>query len=153
MAEERFSRPAAVRDAAWLWVAAVAAGVVETIGAIAVMAADGSEFGPLAAGAGVRAAIYAVVLMVVWRFWKGQRWARWLLAAGLGVFGTLSLVAEPLGALATGHAIPALSLEFVLTVLVRSVHVIAVLGACVLMFRPAANLWFRAQPGTPARAG
>lgn len=73
--------------------------------------------------------------------------ARIALALGLGVLGTASMVVQPLGYLADGGSVAdalsragALDLVFGAS---RAVHVAAVLTAVALMFRPAANAYFR----------
>ncbi|TQS44433.1 hypothetical protein [Cryptosporangium phraense] len=143
--------PRAVRAAALWWVTAVGAGVVETIGTVAVLASHGESTEVLGVGLGVRAVIYALVLLVVSRLWRGHPWARWVLAVGLGVFGTLSLVAEPIGWLLAGHSLGALlastDLELALVIAIRAVHVAAVMAACVCMFRPASNAYLRRAVG------
>jgi hypothetical protein len=147
--------PGVVRAATVAWVAAVAAGVVEAAGTVVVWASgDLPELsgGSLAAGLGIRAAVYTVVLLVVAAFWRGKNWARIALALGLGVVGMLSLVAEPIGWLADGHslgdALSEASLSLALVIAIRTLHVVAVLAGLVLMFRPAANQYFR-RTGRP----
>ncbi|SHN42733.1 hypothetical protein [Cryptosporangium aurantiacum] len=139
--------PSAVQASAAWWVTAVAAGVVETIGTVAVLANDGEAIGPLLAGVGVRAVVYTVVLLVVAAFWRGRRWARIALGLGLGVVGMLSLVADPISWLADGNslgdALGSADLQLALVIAIRTLHVVAVVMACVLMFRPAANRYFR----------
>ncbi|NYI94255.1 hypothetical protein HNR12_000532 [Streptomonospora nanhaiensis] len=140
------SRPAAVRTAAGVWAAAVALGVAES----AVMAADlvsaGTPWGELLPGLGVRAVVYGVVLAVVAALYGGRRWARPVLALGLGVVGTLSLVVEPVtwllqGGLAEG--LPLLTPHLAVVAAPRALHVAAVFAALVLMYRPSANAYFR----------
>jgi len=137
--------PPVVRAAAAAWVAAVAAGVVETIGTIAYLASSASaEVSP--AEIGTRAVVYTIVLLVVAQFWQGRRWARTALGLGLGVVGLLSLVADPISWLIEGHslrdALSSAELSLALVITIRTVHVAAVVAACALMFRPAANRYF-----------
>lgn len=138
--------PPTVRAATASWAAAVGAGVVETIGTVAVLAASPSE-DVAPAEIGMRAVIYTVVLLVMSQFWRGRRWARTALALGLGVVGMLSLVADPIGWLIEGHslgdALSSADLSLALLIAIRTLHVAAVVVACVLMFRPAANRYFR----------
>ncbi|GAA0262448.1 hypothetical protein [Cryptosporangium japonicum] len=142
--------PPVVRAAAVAWAVAVAAGAVEALGTAVAWGlgeVPGLTSGSLAAGLGVRSAVYAIVLLVVARFWRGRNWARLTLAVGLGVFGMLSLLAEPVGWLADGHSlVDALSeggLLLALTIAIRALHVAAVLVGLTLMFRPEANRYFR----------
>ena len=82
------------------------------------------------------------------RMLRGRNWAGITLATGLGVLGTLSIVISPVSWLAAGHSVG----EFLagadpmllLFASSRVVHLIAVFAALVLMFRPAANDYFRA---------
>ncbi|WP_211247344.1 hypothetical protein [Cryptosporangium arvum] len=137
----------------------MAAGAVEALGmsvAWALGEVPGLSGGSLAAGLGVRAVVYTVVLLVVARFWRGRNWARLTLAVGLGVVGMLSLVLEPVSWLADGHSLAdALSeggLALALTIAIRALHVAAVLVGLALMFRPEANRYFRdARRGLRAR--
>ncbi|MFI5953326.1 hypothetical protein [Cryptosporangium sp. NPDC051539] len=139
--------PAAIRAATMWWVAAVGAGVVEAIGTVAVLASRGESGGVLGAGLAFRFAVYALVLFVTFRLWSGRRWARWVLAVGLGVFGLLSLVMEPIGWLASGHSpaevFTSTDLTVALVIAIRSIHVVAVLAACVCMFRPESSAYLR----------
>ncbi|MFG1925514.1 hypothetical protein [Cryptosporangium sp. NPDC048952] len=148
--------PAVVRTAAAALVVAVAAGAVEALGmavAWGLGEVPGLSGGSLAAGLGMRAVIYTVVLLVVAQFWRGRNWARLTLAVGLGVVGLLSLVMEPISWLAEGNSLAdALGeggLALALTIAIRALHVGAVLVGLVLMFRPEANRYFRA--GTRGR--
>ena len=138
--------PSTVRSAVAWWTIAVGAGALETIGTVAVQAADGAADSALAVGVGVRVAVYTIVLLVVAALWRGNRWARVGLAVGLGGLGLLSLVADPVGWLASGNSVwdglRAADVQLALLIAVRSVHVAAVLAACVLMFRPASNRYF-----------
>ena len=142
--------PGAVRAATVAWVTAVAAGVVEAAGMVVAWTfgeVPGLSGGSLAAGLGVRAMVYTIVLLVIALFWRGKNWARIGLALGLGIVGMLSLVAEPIGWLAEGHslgdALSEASLSLALVIAIRTLHVLAVVAALVLMFLPAANQYFR----------
>lgn len=139
--------PTAVRAAFALWLTAVAAGVFETVLAVAGAAADGSADG-IAFGLALRMAVFSAAVLVAVRMRRGANWARLTLAGGLGVLGTLSLVVGPVQWLADGHtpgaAFRDLNVLDVLFGASRVLHLVAVLTAVVLMFRPAANAWFRA---------
>ncbi|MFJ3880336.1 hypothetical protein ACIPW5_23115 [Streptomyces sp. NPDC090077] len=139
--------PAPVRTAYVLWLAAVAAGAFETVLAVGRMAADGTgSAGEIGTGLAVRITVFGLAVLFARRMREGARWARVTLALGLGVLGTASMVAQPLGYLAGGGSVAdALSRAGALDLLFgasRTVHVAAVLGAVALMFRPAANTWF-----------
>ncbi|TDD43589.1 hypothetical protein [Saccharopolyspora elongata] len=70
-----------------------------------------------------------------------------MLAVLLGGIGMLSMVGPPLASALTGGGIAPPSDAWQLAfVLVRALHVIAVAGALVAMFRPSANRFFRAIP-------
>ncbi|MEU7576963.1 hypothetical protein AB0B50_05075 [Streptomyces sp. NPDC041068] len=141
--------PPAVRTAFALWLTAVAAGVFETVLAVAGAVADGdASTGGLVSGLLLRMAVFSAAVLVAVRMRRGANWARLTLAGGLGVLGTLSLVVEPVRWLADGHGLgDAVRDAGVLDVLFggsRVLHLTAVLTATALMFRPAANAWFRA---------
>lgn len=142
--------PAPVRRAFALWVTAVAAGAVETALAVGGMVADGSRsFAEIAMGIAVRLTVFTVVVLVALRMRRGAGWARLALAFGLGVLGTASMVTEPIRYLTGGHSLGAAVAKAGAADLVfgasRVLHVAAVLTAVVLMFRPAANAYFRAR--------
>ncbi|MET9688855.1 hypothetical protein ABZY81_10295 [Streptomyces sp. NPDC006514] len=142
--------PAHVRTAYALWLTAVAAGAFETVLAVGRMAADGSgSAGEIGTGLAVRLAVFTLAVLFARRMRGGARWARVTLALGLGVLGTASMVVQPLAYLADGGSLgDALSRAGVLDLFFggsRIVHVAAVLTAVVLMFRPAANRYFRAS--------
>jgi hypothetical protein len=86
--------PAELRVAFLLWMGTLAAGVVE----IALHHVD-------IAGLAIRLSLYAVVAAIALRFRAGRNWARPTLAVGLGVFGTLSLVVEPVTWLLDGNSL------------------------------------------------
>jgi hypothetical protein len=141
--------PPPVRAATAAWVTAVGAGVVETIGTVAVRASS-TTLDVAPAEIGTRAVIYTVVLLVIAQFWRGHRWARTALALGLGVVGMLSLVADPIGWLIEGNslsdALASADLSLALVIAIRTLHVAAVVVGCALMFRPVANRYFRHTP-------
>jgi hypothetical protein len=139
--------PATVRVAFWCWLAAVGAGVVETI----LVVTGGETQDGLVAGVTVRAAVFTAAVAVSWQMLAGRPWARIVLAAGLGVVGLSSMVADPIAWLAGGNSIASLLADSTMSDLVfgavRAVHVVAVLAATALMFTPPSNAWFR--PGPP----
>lgn len=136
--------PVPVRLSVLGWLTAVAAGVVEAL--VRMMLPDPPTPGRLAA----RFAIYAVVVALVLALRTGRNAVRWALAVLLGGVGTLSLVIEPLSWLLAGGS-PATFLTTadgpaLLVAGLRVVHLVAVLTALMLMFRPRANAFFRAMP-------
>src|SRR5829696_1310164 len=138
--------PNDVRASFVLWLAAVAAGVFETILAIIEAVSGHSALGIV--GVSMRLLIFTVVVYVASQMLRGRNWARFVLAIGLGVLGTLSIVIGPVSWLAEGHTIgeflAGADLMLLLFASSRVVHLIAVFAALVLMFRPAANDYFRA---------
>ena len=142
--------PNDVRASFVLWLAAVAAGVFETI-LVIIEAVSGQlalGIGGVIAGVSMRLLIFSVVVYVASQMLRGRNWARFVLAIGLGVLGTLSIVIGPVSWLAEGHTIGEFLAGADLMVLLfassRVVHLMAVFAALVLMFRPAANDYFRA---------
>ncbi|MGI5245027.1 hypothetical protein [Dactylosporangium sp. CA-139066] len=138
--------PSSVTQSFWLWVGAVAAGAVETVAVV-----GGGEAGSgrdVAVGVGVRCLAYALVLGLAFLMRGGTRWARIVLALGLGILGTLSLVMEPIEWLADdNNSIKTLFAEvdgwWWVAAAARGGHILAVWGAVALMFTTAANRYFR----------
>lgn len=148
--------PPSVRAAFALWITAVVAGFFETVLMVGGLLAEGdTSAGELAGGLLLRMAVFSAAVLVAVQLRRGRNWARLTLAVGLGVFGTLSLVIEPLRWLADGHspgdALRDLGAVDVLFGASRVLHLSAVLGAMVLMFRPTANAWFRARSARSER--
>jgi hypothetical protein len=137
--------PLVVRRAFWLWVLAVVAGAVETV--FVVGSGDAGSGGEVVVGVLVRCLAYGVVLGLAMLMLRGKRWARIVLALGVGILGTLSLVMEPIEWVLDGNSVSGLleRADFAWwgTAVSRAVHVIAVWGGVVLMFMPAANRYFR----------
>lgn len=136
--------PKDVRASFVLWLTAVGAGVVETlIRVVFTLTGDPESNGLL-----LRVIVYAVAVYVAWQMRRGNEWARISLAVLLGGIGTLSLVVDPISWLVEGHPLDEFfaqaNLLFVLIAPIRIVHLAAVISAFVLMFRPAANDYFRA---------
>ena len=138
--------PGAVQTAFLLWLVAVGAGVAETIVRVVDSLAAGAGAG--AGGVLIRVVVYAAVVYVATRMRSGKRWARDTLAIALGVVGTLSLVIDPISWLAAGNSLREVYAEadllFAFVAPIRVVHLAAVIGALVYMYRPAANRYFRA---------
>jgi hypothetical protein len=135
------TRPVAVRRSILLWLAAIGAGVAEAL--VHVAQADAPSTGALA----VRFTIYAALTALVLALRTGRNAVRWVVAVLLGGIGTLSLVVEPVSWWTAGGSVPAfLAAADGPTLLItglRLFHVLAVLAALVLVFRPQANRFFR----------
>lgn len=119
--------------------AAVGAGVLETT----VHLFDDS--GPLVdqlPGVAMRLLIYAAVSWVVWQLWRGRGWAKPVLAVGLGLVGTASLIIEPITAIADGasigDSIASASAAALAIGVFRIAHILLVVVAMALMFLPRA---------------
>jgi hypothetical protein len=116
-------------------------------GRVTDLVSDGAETGGIIAGVAVRTVVFAVAIFLALRLHQGRNWARMALAVLLGVFGSLSLLIDPVRWLAAGNslsdAMAAADATAVLFASSRVVHLAAVFGAMVLMFRPAANTFFR----------
>jgi hypothetical protein len=147
--------PNEVQASFLLWLAAVAAGVLETIirviDALAMGFASGSggetDVTGVISGVVIRVIIYTLVVYIITRMRLGKSWARLTLAVLLGVIGTLSLVIDPILWLAGGNSLSEVFTEanllFFFIAPIRIVHLAAVIAALVLMFLPAANTYFR----------
>ncbi|QIS17355.1 hypothetical protein [Nocardia terpenica] len=140
------SRPASVSLAFQAVVAALLCGITETVVHLAV-ALDSAhpDLSGLGRQVAVRAAIYGVVFAVALRMAAGRRWARTLLAVGLGTAGLASLLVEPLTALAThgfGEVGAGLTPAAGLTALLRTGHVVAVLVMLAALGRADARRYF-----------
>ncbi|MCK2242627.1 MULTISPECIES: hypothetical protein [unclassified Crossiella] len=136
--------PTSVRYSAALWLAAVGAGVAETVlGVLEHQPTVDEAVVPV----GIRVVVTAILVPLILAFRRGRGWARVALALLLGVAGTLSLVVEPISWLAAGNDPVALfagaDAGFLVFAVVRALHIAAVFGALVLMFTPSANGWFR----------
>jgi hypothetical protein len=135
--------PAAVQLSIVLWLAAIGAGVAEAL--VHLLLPQPPTLGQLAA----RFGIYAVLTVLVLALRTGRNSVRWTVAVLLGGFGTVSLVIEPMSWLLAGGS-PGLFLvtaeaPALVAAVLRIAHLIAVFSALVLMFRPAANAWFRGR--------
>lgn len=139
-------RPQSVTLAFRALVAAVGFGVAETAVHSSGQFGQSTGLGALAAGWLLRTGIYVVVLVVAWRMLHGDRWARLMLALGIGVLGTASLLVEPLTALlaadSAGDLLPDTTVENALVAITRIGHICAVLIAIPAMYTPQARAWF-----------
>jgi hypothetical protein len=136
-----------------LWLAAVAAGLFETI-LVVIDATDGSvgSAAQVAAGVALRLLVFTAAVYLATRLRQGKQSARVALAVLLGGIGTLSLVIGPVTWLAEGgsltDALAAADLGSVLFAASRVVHLGAVIAALILMFHPAANAYIQASQAT-----
>lgn len=139
--------PAPVHAAFLAWLVAIAAGVVEGAVHVSTELSAGTAFGDLGAGLALRAAIYALAIWTFVQMRNGRNWARLTLTVVLGGLGTLSLVLEPIGWLVAGNslgtAVADASAADLLIATSRVAHLAAVVVGVVLMYRPAANRYFR----------
>jgi hypothetical protein len=147
--------PNAVQASFLLWLTAVAAGVLETIIRVIDELAMGwgsgnggeTDVTGVISGVVIRVIIYTLVVYIITRMRLGKRWARLTLAMLLGVIGALSLIIDPISWLAGGNSLSEVftqaDLLFFLIAPIRTVHLVAVIVALVLMFLPAANTYFR----------
>jgi hypothetical protein len=127
------------------WFLAVGAGVAETVVSAIEAIGDGISMPALAAQLAVRTVIYGALFVIIDRYFRrGVPWSRYLLAGLLGTVGLASLVYEPITWLAQND-LAALdwSASFVITAVLRTIHLSALLAALVLSFRPDTNRWFR----------
>ncbi|MEV0198415.1 hypothetical protein [Nonomuraea sp. NPDC050691] len=142
--------PPAVVAAMSLWLFAVAAGAFEAVLIVSRALSSGAAFGELLPQIAFRLAVFAAAVFLALRLRQGRNWARLTLAAGLGIFGTLSLVIEParwlLDGGSIGEAVAAWAPMDFLFAGSRILHLLAVLGAVTLMFQPRANAFFRGRP-------
>jgi hypothetical protein len=137
--------PAAVQMSVVLWLAAIGAGAVEAL--VHLLLPEPPTLAQLAA----RFGIYAVLTVLVLALRTGRNAVRWTVALLLGGVGTLSLLVEPVSWLLAGGS-PGLFLvtadaPALVAATLRAAHLVAVFSALALMFRPAANAWFRGRPG------
>ena len=142
----RPSPPSTVTVSVALWLGAILAGVGEAF--VRLAAPDAPAPDELA----VRFGIYLVLAVLVLALRRGHDAVRWTVAVLLGGLGTLSLVVEPFGYLATGGSAGAFLAtangpELVAAGL-RGLHVAEVLVALALLFHPSSTAFFRhRRPG------
>ncbi|WP_043780752.1 membrane protein [Rhodococcus sp. JVH1] len=126
---------------------ALFAGVVEALAHTSpALEGPAADVASLARQLVVRIVVYGAVLFVMTRFRSGRAWARNTLAIGLGVFGVASLVMEPITWMWAGNdpmsAVSGLTLDAAVIATARLTHLVAVIAAVALMFRPDANRYF-----------
>jgi hypothetical protein len=135
--------PAAVQLSVVLWLAAIGAGATEAL--VHLLLPQPPTLGQVAA----RFGIYAVLTVLVLALRTGRNSVRWTVAVLLGGFGTVSLVIEPMSWLladgSPGLFLVTADAPALVAAVLRIAHLVAVFSALVLMFRPAANVWFRGR--------
>jgi hypothetical protein len=141
--------PLAVRAAVTLWLAAIGAGVAESVLGVLGAIADGSSVVGVVVQIAFRAIVYGGLFVVVDRYFRpGVRWARALLTGLLGTVGIATLVIGPVNWLVTDGDFSTLdwSASFLAFAVIRCLHITAVITAIVLSFQPDANRWFGNRP-------
>jgi hypothetical protein len=116
---------------------------------------DGVSMSSLAGQVAVRAVIYGALFVVIDRYFRrGVRWSRYLLAGLLGTVGIASLVTEPIGWLLGNGDWSTIdwSTTLLAIVVIRAIHLTAVLTALVLTLHPETSQWFnKKKAGLPNR--
>lgn len=147
----RMKIPGAVRSSAYLWGAAVVAGVLESAMAIV----NAAKAGPLGqdvwGNVALRCAVYLLAASLLVAFRRGKRWARTTLTVLLTVIGLATLVLPAVAAMADGQGFVAafgddgrLGSAFAV---VRLTHIGCVVLASVLMYTATANGYFGTRGG------
>ena len=135
------SAPAPVRTSVRLWLVAIAAGAAEAL--LRLLLPEP----PTPAQLGVRFAIYTALVVLVLALHTGRRAVRWAVAVLLGGIGTVSLVIEPLSWLLAGGSpvefLASADTPTLLILVLRVLHIAAVIGALAVLFHPRANAFFR----------
>ena len=148
--------PDAVQGAFVLWLAAIAAGMFETVLAVTRMLTEDTASGGTAVQLLFRCAVFAGATLLTFRMRQGYHGSRVALAVLLGGLGLLSMLVPPLLAIAAGGSVAGLLRDSSLLDLVfgssRTLHVVAVVAALVLMFRPTAQTYFRVHRARTGRA-
>jgi hypothetical protein len=133
--------PAPVRLSVRLWLGAIAAGAAEALVWLV------QPEPPTPTQLGVRFAIYTALVVLVLALHTGRAPVRWAVAGLLGGIGSLSLVIEPLTWLGAGGSpaafLAAADAPTLMIVILRVLHIAAVVGAMVALFRPEANAFYR----------
>jgi hypothetical protein len=149
-------KPEPVKYSVLLWVAAVAAGVVETALAVADIARESGLDAGVWMNLGMRSVVYLGALVLIVHFSRGRRWARAGLAVLLSVIGMAAMVVPAAMELANGESFTASvggDGEFAAAFLVvRLAHIAAVILATGLMFSGPANRYFAKREPQPAAA-
>lgn len=116
------------------------------ISVIEILSRDSGLGSSIFIAVGTRTIIFAGLVYIIIKMYRGRNWARIVLAILLGGIGTLSLVIDPvkwiLDGNSLGGAFSSMTLHSFLFGLSRIVHLASVITALILMFRPAANKYF-----------
>ncbi len=140
-AAARPDRPSTVTLSVALWLGAILAGVAETFVHLAMPDPPGAD------ALAVRFGIYLVLGVLVLALRTGSNAVRWAVAILLGGVGMLSLVVEPIGYLVAGGSVGGFLATAGVADLaaagLRTLHVVEVLAALVLMFHPSSTAFFR----------
>jgi uncharacterized membrane protein (DUF441 family) len=127
-----------------MWLLAVGAGVAESVLGAVEAVRDDIALPALVAQLAVRTIVYGGLFVTIDRYFRhGVPWSRYLLAGLLGTVGLASLVYEPVSWL-TDNNLTALdwSPTFVLSAVLRTIHLSTLLAALALTFHPQTNRWF-----------
>jgi len=141
--------PQEVKRSFLFWLIAIAAGVFEMIIAVTeILSRDSGPGNSIFIAVGIRTIIFAGLIYIIVKMYRGRNWARIALAILLGGIGTLSLVIDPIKWIMEGNslvqAFAGMTLYSTLFGLSRIVHLASVIFALILMFRPAANKYYQA---------
>ncbi|KQL44619.1 hypothetical protein AN963_24920 [Brevibacillus choshinensis] len=141
--------PQEVKKSFLFWLVAIAAGVFEMIIAVSeILSKDSGPGNSIFIAVGIRTIIFTVLVYIIMKMYRGRNWARIALAILLGGIGTLSLIIDPVKWILEGNsldkALAGMTFYSILFGLSRIVHLASVIVAFILMFRPAANHYFRA---------
>lgn len=145
-----FAQPhLAVHTAFYLWLSAVALGVIETVIELVRAAVDGADLAGMMPLLAIRIVVFSLAIYVTFQVRNGKNWARLTLAIGLGIFGMISMIMHPIQRLVEGVSVSTIldqseMVDFLFGAS-RALHIAAVAIAVGLMFVPAANAYFRAK--------
>lgn len=139
--------PSDVKKSYLFWLVAIAAGVFEMAIAVTQMLSNGSEAGNgIIIQVGLRSIIFAALVYVIVKMYRGNKLARIVLTILLGGIGTATLIIDPINWLLEGNslymAFTGMTVYSGLFGISRIVHLASVITATVLMYRPAANKYF-----------
>ncbi|ADB34118.1 hypothetical protein Kfla_5102 [Kribbella flavida DSM 17836] len=138
--------PLTARTATSAWFLAVGAGVAESVLGLVGAIGDGTPVVGLVAQVALRTIVYGGLFVTIDRYFRhGVPWSRWLLTVLLGTVGLATLLISPISWLADGADVASVDVTagFVVFAVLRTVHVLAVITACVLTFHPDTTAWFR----------
>lgn len=142
--------PGEIKKSFLFWLVAVAAGVFEMVISVTeILSRDSGPGSSIFIAVGIRTIIFAGLVYIMMKMYRGRNWARIVLAILLGGIGTFSLVIDPIQWIMEGNSLDgvftSMTLHFFLFGLSRIVHLASVITALILMFRPAANNYFRVR--------